>query len=466
MTGVRNLGLPLGNPLALPREGAATAGAVSSGKYDLLLVGSVNRPSQPSIINEVSHIILMNGRGCFFTRQNPSSNFQTTFDYSSSGISNLTTVSNNFTLPLVGGNIGILTRNGRFIWSHPVSPTQTLFHYGHSDSGGGLFLVTWDGTGSPISTTPTLPANFLKNRGGRGGKLGSDCFILEDGTLGVLASNSTSGIIALHIYTQTLTFVRTINLFSVSTAFAGDAAIKIRKTSYGYIVAAFTPTSTNISGRVATLNSTCTSLLSVSQEKIMLGTASQASSGAGVVLGEEGAIITSVVNSLGVVSSLVFPVSSGGIITNAIDSSNQTSATASFLLNAAAEPERSLLDAIFQGSCCSKFADRNSSYAFVATGRTASTFFGGGYSYSSSGQSLRTEYSDMIVTPFICRFDDPDIVGRRTAQIETDVKAVQSFNSVNSEVFDLSAEDPEGGFVLLGKNIPNRPLQLFEKVFR
>lgn len=466
MTGVRDLGLPQGNPLALPRREAATGGAVSSGKYDLVFRGSANRPSTPNAPTSATQIVLMNGRGCFFQRQS-TTNYRTTFDYSSAGITNLTTVSGNsstlpITLPDCGGIFGTLTDRGRYIWSHPVSPTQTLFHYANSSNpDGGLFLVTWDGTGSPTTTTPTLPSGFVKNRAGSA-KYGSDAFIMEDGNIGILANNSTTGMVSLHVYTPTFTFVRTLNISNVGPSLAAAMAVKIRKTSYGYIVAMYTVvvSGSAITGLIATLNKDCTAVISTTSSS-MTGVTSQNSYTAGVVLGEEGAIITGVMGNNGIVGSLVFPVSSSGIVTNSAASGSSTN-NPFFTANTA---NHFLLDAIFQGSCCSKYADRNSSYAFLVSAASSGNI-GGGYSYSPNSSQTRAEYSDMIVTPFIHRYGDPASATRRTAQIETDVKSVQSVTDSVGYVPDVSAEDPEGGFVLLSSNQPGYPMYLFEKEYR
>lgn len=463
MTGVRDLGLPQGNPLALPRREAAAAGAVSSGKYDLVQVGTATRPSPTG--STVSHIILMNGRGCFF-RQQSTTIYRTTFDYSSAGITNLTTVSGTsstlpFTLPGVGGVLGTLTLQGRYLWSHPVSPTETLFHYADSSNpGSGLFLATWDGTGSPTITAPTLPSGFVKNRGS--GKWGSDAFILEDGNLGILASNSTTGQIALHIYTPTFTFVRTLNIVNLGATVAAAAAVKIRKTSYGYIVAIYVSASTSLTGAVATLNKDCTSVISTINAALT-GTITGYSAGA--VLGEDGAIITGLTSTTGVygaVSSLVFPVSSSGIVTNSANSATNSNNP---YLDTGTTSQQSLIDAIFQGSCCSKYADRNSPYAFLVSSSSTGTW-GGGYSYSPNASGPRSEYSDMVVTPFINLYGDPASSTRRTAQIETDVKSVQSISDTSGYTADVSAEDPERGFVLLSSNEAGYTMRLFEKVYR
>lgn len=466
MTGVRDLGLPQGNPLALPRREAAAAGAVSSGKYDLIFRGGAGRPSTPSSPSSVSHIILMNGRGCFFTQQSTTI-YRTTFDYSSAGITNLTTVSGTsstvpFTLPTLGASGDILVLQGRYLWSHPVSPTQTLFHYaGSSGAEGGLFLVTWDGTGGPTVTTATLPSGFAKSGFG---KWGHDAFILEDGNVGILAGSSTTGQLSLHVYTPTLTFVRTLNIINVGTVLAQQSA-KIRKTSYGYIVAIYPTTSIggNFTTVVATLNKDCTAVIATNSSGGITGVASQVNTMCGVILGEEGAIFTGVVGSNGIVSSVVFPVSSSGVISNSNGSSNANNNA--YMASTGARP--TLIDEIFQGSCCSKYADRNSPYAFRADSRDpAGSGSGGGYSYSPNFSEVRTGYSDMIVTPFISRYADPTSGTNWTAQVETDVKSVRSLASSGGYPATLSAEDPERGFVLLSPSQAGYSMSLFEKVYR
>jgi len=434
----------VGNGLGgLPRRATATT-AVAIPRYDLQFLNTFSVTSFPSSPSQLSIPILMNGRGLQYFKVSAGTVYRHDFNYSSAGIaSGLTTAlagSDVVELPLVSSNTNAINN---CCWSHPVSSTQTLFKYTRKAP----FLVTYSGTGDSSFTSPVGPSSI---------PIASfaDSFLLPNGNLAVFGYQSTS--LYLFEYTTTLTHVRTLVVGGI-TGLASAPKVSVRKTTYGYIVAAAHPdasTGTVMTCFVATLNKNCTAVIGTSTAVIQQSVSPSAPSLISTICGEDGAMFLCRGTATG---SLNFPVNSAGTISSVL--TPQIFANSIITDQLARE---SLAGIMPDGINCTKFAESTAPSFFASTGSGNTHII---YSSIRFVDAKSVNYVDMDITPTISRYPTQESSTIWPAHINKTVKA--NWSDYASAINFTQLATDENGFVYFSDGGQfSQPSMLLRKVQR
>jgi hypothetical protein len=255
------------------------------------------------------------------------------------------------------------------------------------------FLVTWDGVNNSSFISITDPASVLMGY--------SDAFILPSGNLICFGHSTTNaGLLRLAEYTPSLTLVRSMPLITMSNLLtgAGRATVKIRvkKTSYGYIVAAqHNDAATGVDLAVMTLDSTCTSVISSRTGRVQ-NAAAEAGTVMQSVIGEKGAML---MQRLGTkFGSANYFVNSNGVI--------NTSVANQYVFNSQTFPTSSEMGvaSLYEQSGCTVFADGNAPSFYVASNNIYS-----GYAFLTGGAAgnesqTPATYVDIQTEPMINKY--------------------------------------------------------------
>jgi hypothetical protein len=450
MKGAPVVGSGLGG---LPRRSAAAAASVATvnSRYDLQHVEVFTTTSMPTNVSTQSLPILMNGKGLqYFTDQTPWLR-RNQFDYSSAGVANQTSTtisaSTNITQLPVAASPQSGDRN--CVWSHQVSSTQTLFKYTRLLP----FLVTWDGVNDSSYIFPTAPVDItLSNE--------SDAFILPNGNL-VVFGNQTSNqnLLRLVEYTPSLTFVRTFNIGTGNNL--GDVQVAARLTSYGYVVGFMSTTSgTNAACFAATLNNTCTAVISTRTSTLQM-TSANPSTMQSIICGEEGIVFSSFGNSGAIFGSINMPISSAGVIASVL--ATQYYGMANITVGSAFTVN-SLVGTMPSGVGCNKFATALAPGMYVDSNgnpRNKAVLFS-----SASGSSGRPVigYIDFNMTPIFNSSPIQDSSTIWAAHINTQTNAVYYY-VIGADASSNMAFD-ENGFVWINYRGAFQSNRLFRRVPR
>jgi hypothetical protein len=445
MYGAPRVGNGLGG---LPRRTVAVAPTTVSTRYDLQELTKYTPASLPNSTVQASPPILMNGKGIFyFSRSDTSETYRHTFDYSAAGIVNATSTlvasgNTNITqLPIVNDTVAYGASN--CLWSQRVSATQTLFKYTNLRP----FLVTWDGVGNSSFTYPDA------NAAGFAGNISStsDSFVLPNGNFVVFGHVGTTTI-RLAEYTPSLTFVRTLDIGSITGLAGGGFTAAVRKTSYGYVVAVTHQSDSN-GGRsfVATLNPNCTTVISSRQNFIQNPAVATQGVSISTVCGEEGVVI---VWQIGTYNAVNIQISSTGIIgastaTQYSDSGQPITAHANSVIPLLAS--LSGLTTNFTG--CTKFAESTAPTLAAATTSAGSnrSFIFSARNTSGEG-NVTTLLKDVQYTPVFNSTPISGFTGVWSSDVTKTVNAVYTMQEgINGQ--NLATDDD--GFFYLSQQVAN-----------
>jgi hypothetical protein len=435
----------VGNGLGgLPSRTTTTAAVAASTKYDLQFLNSFSVSQLPNSPQQLSVPILMNGRGLQYFRNATPTVFRHDFNYSAAGISNGVTTSvagaGVTQLPLLNTTTNAINN---CCWSHQVSSTQTLFKYTRKAP----FLVTYTGTGDCSFTSPTGPGSIQINTL-------SDSFLLPNGNVAIVGQQSDN--LYLLEYTPTLTHVRTLSIGAIS-GMASAPRVAIRKTVYGYIVAASHPdasTSTVMTCFVATLNKDCTTVIGTRTAVIQQGISPATPSLISTICGEDGAMFLCRGTATG---SLNFPVSSVGVISTVL--ATQLFGSAQITDQLARE---SLAGIMPEGVGCTKFAESTAPAFFTSVGSGNRHII---YSSVRFNDAASADYVDMDITPTISRYPTQESSTIWPGHINKTVKA--TWSNYASQMAQAQLATDENGFVYFSDGGSGaQPSVLLRKVYR
>lgn len=451
----------VGNGLGgLPRRSTAAAAAAVSSRYDFQELTKYTVAALPSNTVQASTPILMNGKGLFyFSRSDTSETYRHTFDYSAAGVTNATSTvvasgNTNITqLPVTttATNYG----NKSYLWSHKVSATQTLFKYTNTVP----FLVTWDGVNNSSFAYPdTTPAGFAGNI-----SLTSDSFLLPNGNFVVFGHIGTTTI-RLAEYTPSLTFVRTLDIGSITGLASGQFTAAVRKTQYGYVVAVTHQSDSN-GGRsmVVTLNASCTAVISSRQNFIQNPAVATQGASVSIICGEEGVVI---VWGIGTYNAVNIPISSEGIIgtSNATQYSDSGQPAVGQSVNVI--PVLTSLAGFtpsFTG--CTKFAD-STAPTLVATGTTTNSNRSFVFSARSNSNTSNetTALKDVQYAPV---FNSSPVSGRTGVWSADVTKTVNAIYTMQEGVDGQNLAADDDGFFYISQQYNFAPqARLLRRVYR
>jgi hypothetical protein len=461
MTGVRELGLPQGNALALPRATTGADAVVANPRYDIQFVQTVSIPSFANS-NTISVPILLGGKAIqYFKRGDNGYIYRHTFDYAASGVTNSTA-----TLISTGAGTAIsqlpqvpnqsFNSNSNYLWSHSVSSTQTLFKYSALKP----FLVTWDGVNDSSYVFPTDPSGITLSPN-------TDAFLLENGNLIVFGMSSSSNQqVFLAEYTSGLTFVRSMYLGNIADLSAGATTFNasVKKTSYGYVVGV-----THVNGTIGarcmvfTLNKTCTSV--IASRAVRLRTATLTTSLlVATVCGEEGVIFVSLGQGGGVLGSVNVPVLSGGTIPIVL--AEQYYGGAQSLTAGTLWPHTALSGSI-KGQGCTKYADTNAMAFFQGTSSSSDNPAGVLLANSASSSNYAS-IVDADLSPALNVYGTTESATIFPADVNRTIRGIYAYfqSSANFSTVNMAASEDGFMYTTYASNSAGYVANLFRKVSR
>jgi hypothetical protein len=258
--------------------------------------------------------------------------------------------------------------------------------------------------------------------------------------------------IRLAEYTPSLTFVRTLDIGSITGLAGGGFTAAVRKTSYGYVVAVTHQSDSN-GGRsfVATLNPDCTAVISSRQNFIQNPAVATQGVSISTICGEEGVII---VWQIGTYNALNIPISSTGII--GTSTATQYADSGQPITNHAISvvPVLGSLAGLTPGfTGCTKFAESMTPtlVAAVTSGSSNRSFIFSAKNTSGEG-SVTTSLKDVQYTPVFNSTPISGFTGVWSADVTKTVNAVYTMQEGTSGQ-NLALDDD--GFFYLSQQVAN-----------